>query len=282
VDDDKKKIALGLKQTQAPIRGRASSRRLRWVRCARAASRASPNSARSSSWRRRRGAGARVTFERRGDRGLGRVGPPEMTGAFEILSIDLEKRRIGVRTRPGRVRCAKEAPSGRRRHRSGRASKEKSSVTRGSAYSCFSPRADGLVPRARPAVDRKRTSHGPSGRDRGRGPRPRGRAVGAPHSPEPPRRSSRLSSAKKSASTPAKGRCAGGWIWVARRQTPRRAQERRAVRAHRDSVVAGSTAPEDCRKSQTEDRSNSARSAPQSCVVTASVAAPSFPTTTSK
>ena len=98
VDDDKQKISLGLKQLTADPwstvhdnlrdrpgahRPRHAPRGVRRVRRARAG---------------RRRAGARAPrSRRRGDRRDGpHRSPPEMTAAFEILSIDLEKKRIGV------------------------------------------------------------------------------------------------------------------------------------------------------------------------------------------
>ena len=97
VDDDTQKISLGLKQLMrrsvverpghlrsrpGAHRPRHARRGVRGVRRARAGDRR---------------AGARLHVRADGAiGGVDRMVPPEMTGAFEILSIDLEKKRIGV------------------------------------------------------------------------------------------------------------------------------------------------------------------------------------------
>ena len=143
VDDDTQKIALGLKQLtrRSVVDGRR--RRTRWARCAPAASRASRSSARSSSSSRASKRWRTPPRSRRpGDsKGWSRSVAVGMTGAFEILSIDLEKKRIGVALVPERLGAGRRAR--RRRNRAScraRASRERSSVTRSSACSCSSPR----------------------------------------------------------------------------------------------------------------------------------------------
>ena len=96
VDETTQKIALGLKQLTGDPWSR--SRPLtRSARCAPAASRASRSSGRSSSWSRAsRDWRTRPRSLRRAERTDGQSVAVDMTGAFEILSIHPEKKRIGV------------------------------------------------------------------------------------------------------------------------------------------------------------------------------------------
>ena len=133
VDDDKQKISLGLKQltadpwstVDADVRGRPGAHRPRDAR------RGVRRVRRARAGRRRAGARLHVRADRAIRRMVRARSPPGMTGAFEILSIDLEKKRIGVALVPeGSARAGGAAPSrpeivaGRAPHGKGRASRE--------------------------------------------------------------------------------------------------------------------------------------------------------------
>ena len=123
VDDDKQKIALGLKQLTADPWSTVAGRPTRSARCAPAASRASRSSARSSSSSRAsKGWRTPPRSRRPGDRRDGPDRSPSgMTGAFEILSIDLEKKRIGVALVAGGLGARRRGGAAAIRDRAGRA-----------------------------------------------------------------------------------------------------------------------------------------------------------------
>jgi small subunit ribosomal protein S1 len=142
VDDDTQKIALGLKQLSADpwltvkttYRGGSGAQ---W-----------PRDAPHGVWGVRR---ARAGIEglahaprsrRRALEGVVPIGRRGMTAAFEILSIDLEKKRIGVAlVEEGSTRRSRRGASEIQRSCPARGSPARSSVTRSSWCSCSSRRA---------------------------------------------------------------------------------------------------------------------------------------------
>ena len=156
---------------------------------------------------------------------------PGMTGAFEILSIDLEKKRIGValvpegsarRRRHGAIATGDRA--GRAPHGKGRASREVRRVR--------VPRAG--AHRSHP-IERDRRCQGSgcrssvSRRRRRRGRRPRSRPVGPPHSPQRQGGPGRARGRGSARVHRTRGCRAGGGVRIARRQAPRRTQAAREV-----------------------------------------------------
>ena len=115
-----------------------------------------------------------------------------MTGAFEILSIDLEKKRIGVALVAGGLGArtpARSAPQAEIVPGARLTGK----VERHEKFGVFvflAPGRTGLIPMSETGVAREAdVARGVSRRRRRRGRRPRGRSVGPPHSPQRARRS---------------------------------------------------------------------------------------------
>ena len=227
VDEDKQKISLGLKQLSAdPWSSVHATYEVGQVRTGRV-TRLAEFGAFVELEPGVEGLAHASTFAPTGrSEGWSSLVAPEMTGAFEILSIDLEKKRIGVALVPeGSARAGGTAPSPPGIVPGARLTGKVERHEKFGVFVFLAPGRTGLIPLSETGVAKEAdVGEGVSRRRRRRGRRPRSRPVGPPHSSQRQGGPGRARGRGSARVHRTRGCCAGGGVRIARRQAPRRTQ----------------------------------------------------------